>query len=340
MFLRSRAEQARTRQMRFVVIGAGAIGGLVGARLFQAEHHVTLVARGEHGEALTKGICIEAPSAQPVRLPVPAVTDVNQVDWTDETVILLGVKGQDTDAALDRLCVVAHPDTPIVCMQNGVVNERQALRRFNRVYAMCVITGATQSAPGVIRARSSPITGILDIGRYETGLDELSQEIAHALCESSFSSIARADIMRWKYRKLVVNLVNAIEALCGPRAARQSRLARQARQEGERVLQAARIEAASSLEYFLRRAGATEASQVTEGSMEGGSTWQSLKRGNRSTEVANLNGEIALLGALHGVPTPINSALQRLVLSTALRGDGPGTWDLRDLSAVVGVAYP
>ena len=41
--------------MRFVVVGAGAIGGAVGARLYQKGYDVTLVARGEHGAALASG---------------------------------------------------------------------------------------------------------------------------------------------------------------------------------------------------------------------------------------------------------------------------------------------
>ena len=60
--------------MRFVVMGAGAIGGLVGARLFQQGEDVTLVARGAHAEALRRGLVLEAPD-ETVTLPIPVVTD-------------------------------------------------------------------------------------------------------------------------------------------------------------------------------------------------------------------------------------------------------------------------
>jgi 2-dehydropantoate 2-reductase len=59
--------------MRVVVFGAGAIGGLVGARLFQAGVDVTLVARGVHAEALTAGLVLESPDGT-VTLPIPVVT--------------------------------------------------------------------------------------------------------------------------------------------------------------------------------------------------------------------------------------------------------------------------
>ena len=58
--------------MRFVVLGAGAIGGAVGARLFQKGYDVTLVARGEHGRALQSGLVLEAPD-ETVTLPIPVV---------------------------------------------------------------------------------------------------------------------------------------------------------------------------------------------------------------------------------------------------------------------------
>jgi 2-dehydropantoate 2-reductase len=56
----------------------------------------------------------------------------------------------------------------------------------------------------------------------------------------------------------------------------------------------------------------------------GGSTWQSLARGAGSVEADYLNGEIALLGRLHGVPTPVNDLMQRLVAEFARERRAPG----------------
>jgi 2-dehydropantoate 2-reductase len=144
--------------MRFVVFGAGAIGGLVGARLFQAGVDVTLVARGAHAEALASGLVLESPD-ESVTLPIPVVTYASGLHWTDDTVVLLAVKGQHTEEALNQLVTVAPPETPIVCMQNGVENERRALRRFPRTYGMCVMCPASHLRPGLIVAHSTPVTG-------------------------------------------------------------------------------------------------------------------------------------------------------------------------------------
>ncbi len=205
--------------MRFVVLGAGAIGAAVGGRLFQAGFDVTLVARGEHGKALVSGgLVLESPG-ETVTLPVSAVVDPGEVSWDGdadgEVVVLLAVKGQQTDHALAQLAV-APPSTPVVCMQNGVENERRVLRHFAHTYGICVMCPATQLRPGVVQIHSAPVSGLLDLGRFPSGIGEHGQAIADAIATTPFESVARPDIMRWKYRKLLMNLANAVEALSGP----------------------------------------------------------------------------------------------------------------------------
>jgi 2-dehydropantoate 2-reductase len=325
--------------MRFAVFGAGAIGGVVGACLFQQGNDVTLIARGDHAQAIRHtGLVLESPE-ESVTLPIPVVTDPAKVAWSDDTVVLLAVKGQDTDAALAQMVTVAPVDTPVVCMQNGVENERRVLRHFAGTYAMCVMCPATYLRPGVVQAHSAPVTGLLDLGRYESGLDATAQEIADAIDRTTFQSMARPDIMRWKYRKLLMNLANAVEALCGPEG-RFSPLAKAAQREGEAALAAAGIDVASSEEDRARRADHLQLRTTSSGEWSGGSSWQSLARGTGSIEAEFLNGEIVLLGALHRVPTPVNALLQRLALQAALEGRGPGTWTVEALSELAGVPTP
>jgi 2-dehydropantoate 2-reductase len=322
--------------MRFVVLGAGAIGGAVGARLFQAGADVTLVARGDHAAALRAGMRFEAPD-QSVILPIPVVTDLVHMEWTPDTVILLGVKGQHTDQALGQLNVAPNT-TPIVCMQNGVENERRVIRQFPLTYAMCVMCPATHLEPGVIQVHSSPVTGLMDLGRFPSGVDATGQAIADAIDATAFQSVARPDIMRWKFRKLLMNLANAVEALCGPDG-RFSPLAKAAQREGREALAAAGIDVASSEEDRQRRGDHLQLRNTTSGEWSGGSSWQSLARGTGSIEAEFLNGEIVLMGALHGVPTPVNALLQRMAVRAALNGDQPGQWSVDALSELAGVHH-
>jgi 2-dehydropantoate 2-reductase len=321
--------------MHFVVMGAGAIGGTVGARLFESGAEVTLVARDAHAEALRSGLVFETPD-ESVTLPIPVVTDPAQVEWRPDTVVLLGVKGQHTDEALVQLCTVASPATPVVCMQNGVENERRVLRHFANTYAMCVMCPATHLRPGVIQVHSAPITGLLDLGRYPAGVDDTAQAIAEALERSSFLSVARPDVMRWKYRKLLMNLANAAEALCGPDG-RFSPLAREAQREGKEAMAAAGIDVATSEEDRARRGDHLQLRDTSSGEWSGGSSWQSLARGTGSIEAEYLNGEVVLLGGLWGVPTPVNALLQQMALRAAREGQAPGRWKVDELVDLAGL---
>jgi 2-dehydropantoate 2-reductase len=323
--------------MRFVVFGAGAIGGAVGARLHQSGAEVTLIARGAHAEALGRGLILEAPE-ESVTLHIPVATDVRDLTWTDDTVVLLSVKGQDTDGAMAQLVTVAPPDTAVVCMQNGVENERRVLRHFPNTYGLCVMCPATHLKPGVIQLHSAPVSGLLDLGRYPNGLDGVGREIAAALNATAFQSIARPDIMRWKYRKLLMNLANAVEALCGP-SARGSKVAREAQREGKEALAAAGIDVVSSEADRERRGDYLQLRNTNSGEWGGGSSWQSLARGTGSIEAEFLNGEIVLEAALHGLGAPINALLERLALQAAFEGKGPGSMTIEELSAQAGVPY-
>jgi ketopantoate reductase len=79
--------------------------------------------------------------------------------------VLLTMKSQDTAPALDELSRAADPDVTVVCAQNGIENERLALRRFERVYGMFVFVSAQLLEPAVIQVFSAPTLGVLDLGR-------------------------------------------------------------------------------------------------------------------------------------------------------------------------------
>jgi 2-dehydropantoate 2-reductase len=317
-------------QVRFVVIGAGAVGGVVGARLHQNGHDVVLVARGAHYDAIRAGgLQLRAPE-EAVTLPLPVYDRPDAVPFAEGDVVLLCVKSQDTVSVLSALEGVAPPPTPIACMQNGVANERAALRVFDNVQAVCVMLPAVHLDPGVVEANAAPITGILDVGRVPGRVDDTTIELSEALAASTFVSEPRADIMRWKYGKLLNNLGNAIDALAG-RDARRSDLAARARAEGEAALRAAGIDVITREEDAARRGDILPWGGAAASARGGSSSWQSLARGTGAIEADYLNGEIALLGRLHGVPTPVNTTLQRLANQAAREGAAPASWSVDDV---------
>jgi 2-dehydropantoate 2-reductase len=228
--------------MRYVVYGAGAIGGVVGGRLAQHGVDVVLVARGAHADAVERsGLRIDSP-AGPTVLRVPLVRSPGEIDWRPDDVVLVAVKSQHSPDVLTELR--RHAEDPIVvCLQNGVENERLALRLFARVYAVCVMCPAGHLEPGVVESYSQRAPGILDVGRYPGGVDAVADAVAADFRRGTFAS------------------------------------------------------------------------------------WQSLQRRSESVETDLLNGEIVLLGRLHGVATPVNLALQQVGFSLAERRSGPGALD-------------
>lgn len=118
---------------------------------------------------------------------------------------------------------------------------------------------------------------------------------------------------RWQYAKLLTNLGNAIRALSGAADSVESeRLRERVYAEGESVLAAAGIPYASAAEAKERRGDKITLRPLPGTEPGGGSSWQSLSRGTGTIETDYLNGEIALLGRLYGVSTPLNELLQRL----------------------------
>jgi 2-dehydropantoate 2-reductase len=319
--------------MRYVVYGAGAIGGLTGALLSVAGHDVMLIARGAHAEAISRhGLIVETAEGTR-RVAVPVVTDPADAAIGDGDVVLLTMKSHDAVGALNALRRYVPVQTPIVCVQNGVENERVALRLFPNVYGACAVFPATHLEPGVVHQHSAPIPGLVDIGRYPYGVDDTAERFGAALRDAGFESIVREDIMRWKYRKLLSNVGNAATALFTTEGAGD--IPKRATAEGEECLRAAGIDAASALEDQERKADFLQIMRPPQGS-----TWQSLKRGTGSIESDFFNGEIVLLGRLHGVPTPVNELLQQMAFQSATRHDEPGSLDPKDfetrLAAVSG----
>jgi 2-dehydropantoate 2-reductase len=237
---------------------------------------------------------------------------------------------------------VAPPGVAVVCAQNGVENERVALRSFADVYGVTVICPSMHLDPGVVVAHASPTTGILDVGRYPAGLDDTAVELAAAFRRATFASEARPDVMRWKYSKLLDNLGNALDAVCGARPGDRDadpavrELAGLLRAEGEAALAAAGVEVVPLAEDRARRAGVLARPPIEGVAENRSSTWQSLAKGAGSVETDYLTGEVVLLGRLHGVPTPANALLQALATEMAAGGRPPGAITAAEVLARLG----
>jgi 2-dehydropantoate 2-reductase len=336
--------------VRYIIIGAGAVGGTIGGRLAQSGNDVVLVARGAHLAALQdRGLRLVTPTAV-VTQTIPAASGPEPLsELRPDDVLVLTVKSQNTAEALRDWSAApvagggsAAERLPIVCAQNGVDNERTASRLFDTVYGLCVWLPATHLEPGVVVSHTVPLSGILMLGRYPGGVDPVVEQISADLSRSVFDAPVVDDVMRWKYGKLLKNLANALDALLGPAGARHADVVADIRRavqaEGEAVLEAAGIAYNSDEERRALQGNRMEFRDIPGAPRGGGSTWQSLTRGASSVEADYLNGEVALLGRLHGVATPVNILLQRLVGAAARARRTPGDVPAEDLQALLSVA--
>ena len=329
--------------MRYIIIGAGAIGGGIGGRLHESGQDVVLVARGPHLAVLREsGLRFSTPEGTRT-LAVPAVGGPDELELRPQDVLVLAVKSQHSAELLRTWSArpVAGGGTagellPLVCAQNGVANERFALRWFRQVYGMCVWMPSTHLEPGQVAVPGTPVSGILHLGRYPTGDGAVVEAIAADLEKARFLAPVVPDVMRWKYGKLISNLGNSLDAIAESRhEGPAGELLERARAEGERVLTAAGIDYATSAEQQQRRAGLMTMAPLEGVELGGSSSRQSLARGTGSIEADYLNGEIALLAREHGIPAPVNEALARLANTWAREARVPGSLPQSELVALL-----
>ena len=322
--------------MRYIIYGAGAVGGTIAGRLQQAGREVVMICRGEHLRAVReRGLTLRTPDGD-LQLPVPAVGHPRELTFRPDDVVLLTMKSNQTGAALDDLEAAGGYDLPIVCCQNGVGNEPLVARRFRNVYGMVVLLPATFLEAGVVIAFGTPNSGVLDCGVYPRGVDPTITRVAEGINGAHFVSRPVADVMRLKYTKLLSNLQNGVDAVTASAREDDATRAfmRHLREEARAVYAAAGIEYASDEEFSERGRTHYRMGSVPDAPRGGSSTWQSLARGHERLETDYLNGEIMLLGRQTGVPTPYNTAVRQLSQQLAAEGAQPGTRSLADLVAL------
>ncbi|MCW2750593.1 MAG: Ketopantoate reductase ApbA/PanE domain protein [Aeromicrobium sp.] len=298
---------------RYVVIGAGALGGLLAAELYTRGVESLLIARGAHGEAIRAGgLRIRRPAGTDV-VRVPIASGPDEVNLRPGDVLVLGVKTQDVETVLQAWSWLpvegggVAADLPVLTLQNGLATEDVVLRRFGEVYAATAWIAASYLSPGEIVSPSWPTVGIIWLGRHHSGTDERAQQIAADLRGARFAATAVDDIGSWKAHKLRGNITNGLDLFTGS--------ADDLAEAGALlVAELDAVYAAAGIHPIEPESAVAEVPTLDIGTVPGHehhrSTWQSFARGVGS-EIDYLNGEVTLLGRLHGVATPVNSALQR-----------------------------
>jgi len=298
---------------RVLVVGAGAMGCLLGARLAQAGADVWLLDVDEaHVTAIRKrGLELEELNGDRRTIPMRALSK-REPPEAPADLILVMVKSYATVRALD----LVHPDavgsqTLFLSLQNGLGNAEALadLAGPAKVLAGVTAQGATREGPGRVRhgGRGPTYFGALG-GPQPPGADAVLTLFRRAGLEAHY----RQDIRSLIWEKLLVNVgINAVTALCGiPNGA-------VAELEPARELCAAAVREAAAVaeaegiavpeDVVQKVLNVAQATAANRSSMR-----QDVESGRR-TEIDAINGAVVRLAERHGLAVPVNWTLTRLV---------------------------
>ena len=201
----------------------------------------------------------------------------------------------------------------MVCVQNGVENERLALRLFAGVYGAVVMSPTAHMQPGVVQGYGTRLSGVIDLGRYPPGSTIAPREIAQAIGSVSLRVRSPAGHHALQVREAGLEPGQRHHRDLRARRRRETSWASGSRRKGAAVLDAAGIDhAAGDVDDVLGRWERYGVGDIGGSPRHGSSTWQSIARGASAIETDYLNGEIVLIGRMHGVPAPLNQALCEL----------------------------
>jgi len=311
--------------MRIAVLGAGAIGSVVGALLARGGQDVTLIGRPDHVNAVReRGLRIDGALGS---FTVPVAASVS-LDFRPE-LALLAVKTQDVEATV-RAHRALLEGAPLVTLQNGVQSDAivAGLLPADALLSAVVLVTATYLSPGEVTIVDR---GHLVLGRPAGPRDALVAKVAPVL-DAAIPTSVSDNMVGAHWLKLLMNLNNAIPAMTNlslkevTRDPFLRRLAVDLMREGIAVSDRSGIPLAplygvsvGTVRLLTRlpaplagRLFAARAGNLGDGWPVLGSTLQSLRRG-RPSEIDYLNGEIVRRGRELGIPTPRNERAVAIV---------------------------
>ena len=202
--------------MRFVIFGAGGVGGFFGAKLAGRGKDVWFVARGKHLAAMrANGLCVNSSEGQ-FTIPPGKMTD-NPAEIGPVDVALFCVKSYDTDSAAQQLAPILTERTIVISLQNGVDNEGQIQKIIpaGTVYGGAAYIYSTITAPGVITETGGPKKIVFGaMPGAKDGTRETAKKILDILIEAGIKAELTDDISSALWNKFIlITSVGGLTAL-------------------------------------------------------------------------------------------------------------------------------
>ena len=305
--------------MKFAIVGAGAIGAFLGARLARAGEEVYLIARGPHLQSMQAlGVCVRSPEGNFESHPT-ATDDFGVAGPVD--FVFLTVKAHSLTEVAPRLSPLLGPETAVVSAQNGIpwwyfqnhggpwegtrlesVDPGGAIAgviETHRIIGCVVYPSAVIVQPGVIEHLEG---NRFSIGELDGASSDRCKRLSSILSRAGFRCPIRRNIRHELWVKLLGNVVfNPMSALTGvtlvemathPEA---SAVSRAAMAEADAVAQGLGIDLGVSIDQ--RMAGAEQVGRHKT------SMLQDIEMG-RPLELESVVGAVLELGDKQGIPMP------------------------------------
>lgn len=323
--------------MKILVIGAGAIGCLVGGKLALAGESVTLVGRPAFAAAVAeKGLRLRLGDDEQVVQTIQAVGSMADAFANQESydLAILTVKSYDTATAIHEVAAATQNHPPILSLQNGVGNEETIAQQWGEanVLAGTLTTPVSVPAPATIRIDRPSFT--MGISGWSAATPSTLIEASHAaLIRAGFKAKLYAHAQGMKWTKLLMNMMgNATSAILDQAPAQLFADARvvdveiAAWREALAVMAAANIPPVNLGSYpfaylapLIRIAPNALLRPILRKQVSGArgeklpSLHIDLHSGKRKNEIGWLNGAIVERGKEVGVATPVNTLLTQTV---------------------------
>lgn len=311
--------------MKFLFLGAGAIGTYVGGSLAAAGEDVTFIERPETAEAIAAhGLRVRTrTTTRVVRDVTVHGTAVEALAAGPYDIGVFALKSFDTQTALDELVATGHEVPTILSLQNGVDNEPTIAATLGAGKVIAGTVATAVSKPGIGEVVEEKHRGIgVALGH------PLSEPLVAALDRAELSGRAFRDAHAMKWSKLLTNLTgNATSAILDETVAQlfadrhtydiELAVLREClavmKAKGYRVVDlpgtpVRALALATRLPRFVAQPALTRALGAGRGDKMP-SFHIDLHGGRGRTEVGFLNGAVARAGAGAGVPTPVNALL-------------------------------
>jgi 2-dehydropantoate 2-reductase len=301
--------------MRFVILGAGGVGGYFGAKLARAGEDVTYLARGAHLEAIrARGLIVRSSIEGESVAKVSAVDDLKGQAPAD--VVMLTVKASDTDAVLARARPVVGANTVVLPLQNGV-GSPAAIERFygaGRALGGSAYVFAVIQEPGVI---AHHFLGKITFGELDGSRSPRAERLHAALSGAGVPTDLTTEIRRVMWEKYLL-----ICAQAGMTSLTRVPTRGLKAHEPTWAMYRAIIDEVAAVG---RAEGVVFARDVVDtiwamaGGMnpEGRSSMAHDLATGKPLELEALHGHVVRLGRQHGVPTPMNGAVYAALLPHA-----------------------